>query len=295
MRCRCRSPTPTPAPPPSARCSTNPASLPRRGGALGGDGTVRRRSRGHRSGVAVAGELVRPRATWHVQLSLAPGRRHRLGAPDAVAVRADRDQCPGFWIVPSWSRAFPPRRRATIRLDPGMAFGTGTHPTTRMCLCWIAAHAASGSAPPRSACSTTAAARACSPSPCRPARRRWRSMRSTSTPRPSPRRARMRSANGVDVQRRADASWRNGTLRSRHCQHPRHAAQAARAGALVLSTLDEWRDACCSRAFSSARPPSCRPRTRRGSRLDVAAVRRRLDPDEREREAHADQRGMISR
>jgi ribosomal protein L11 methyltransferase len=27
-----------------------------------------------------------------------------------------------------------------IRLDPGLAFGTGTHPTTRMCLRWIASH-----------------------------------------------------------------------------------------------------------------------------------------------------------
>ena len=28
-----------------------------------------------------------------------------------------------------------------IRLDPGLAFGTGTHPTTRMCLRWTALHA----------------------------------------------------------------------------------------------------------------------------------------------------------
>ena len=44
---------------------------------------------------------------------------------------------PGFWIVPTWS-AVPADARRTIRLDPGLAFGTGTHPTTRMCLRWIA-------------------------------------------------------------------------------------------------------------------------------------------------------------
>jgi ribosomal protein L11 methyltransferase len=44
---------------------------------------------------------------------------------------------PGFWIVPTWS-AVPAGALHTIRLDPGMAFGTGTHPTTRMCLRWIA-------------------------------------------------------------------------------------------------------------------------------------------------------------
>ncbi len=44
---------------------------------------------------------------------------------------------PSFWIVPSWHQ--PPAAAATvIRLDPGLAFGTGTHPTTRMCLRWIA-------------------------------------------------------------------------------------------------------------------------------------------------------------
>jgi len=48
---------------------------------------------------------------------------------------------PEFWIVPSWHE--PPQRAVrVIRLDPGLAFGTGTHATTRMCLRWIAAHAA---------------------------------------------------------------------------------------------------------------------------------------------------------
>jgi ribosomal protein L11 methyltransferase len=44
-----------------------------------------------------------------------------------------------FWIVPTWHEP-PPHARQMIRLDPGLAFGTGTHPTTRMCLRWIAAH-----------------------------------------------------------------------------------------------------------------------------------------------------------
>ena len=42
-----------------------------------------------------------------------------------------------FWIVPSW-HAPPPAATTVMRLDPGLAFGTGTHPTTRMCLRWIA-------------------------------------------------------------------------------------------------------------------------------------------------------------
>ena len=47
---------------------------------------------------------------------------------------------PEFWIVPTWHAA-PAAARRVIRLDPGLAFGTGTHPTTRMCLRWIARHA----------------------------------------------------------------------------------------------------------------------------------------------------------
>jgi ribosomal protein L11 methyltransferase len=46
---------------------------------------------------------------------------------------------PEFWIVPTWHEP-PAQARQVIRLDPGLAFGTGTHPTTRMCLRWIATH-----------------------------------------------------------------------------------------------------------------------------------------------------------
>ena len=47
---------------------------------------------------------------------------------------------PEFWIVPSWHQP-PAQAKHVIRLDPGMAFGTGTHPTTHMCLQWIAKNA----------------------------------------------------------------------------------------------------------------------------------------------------------
>ena len=44
---------------------------------------------------------------------------------------------PEFWIVPTWHEP-PAQAVQVIRLDPGLAFGTGTHPTTRMCLRWTA-------------------------------------------------------------------------------------------------------------------------------------------------------------
>ena len=50
---------------------------------------------------------------------------------------------PEFWIVPTWHEP-PEQARQIIRLDPGLAFGTGTHPTTRMCLRWIAQHGVQG-------------------------------------------------------------------------------------------------------------------------------------------------------
>jgi ribosomal protein L11 methyltransferase len=50
---------------------------------------------------------------------------------------------PDFWIVPNWHEP-PAQASQIIRLDPGLAFGTGTHPTTRMCLRWIAQHGVQG-------------------------------------------------------------------------------------------------------------------------------------------------------
>jgi ribosomal protein L11 methyltransferase len=50
---------------------------------------------------------------------------------------------PTFWIVPSWHEP-PAGAEQVLRLDPGLAFGTGTHPTTRMCLRWTARHGAQG-------------------------------------------------------------------------------------------------------------------------------------------------------
>jgi ribosomal protein L11 methyltransferase len=65
--------------------------------------------------------------------------------PDQDWVRLTQSQfapveiTPDFWIVPTWHEP-PAQARQIIRLDPGLAFGTGTHPTTRMCLRWIAQH-----------------------------------------------------------------------------------------------------------------------------------------------------------
>jgi ribosomal protein L11 methyltransferase len=42
----------------------------------------------------------------------------------------------GFWVVPSWQSPVDPHALNLV-LDPGAAFGTGSHPTTRLCLRWL--------------------------------------------------------------------------------------------------------------------------------------------------------------
>jgi len=48
-----------------------------------------------------------------------------------------------LWIVPSWHTA-PDPEAIVLVLDPGMAFGTGSHPTTRLCLEWLERSVAPG-------------------------------------------------------------------------------------------------------------------------------------------------------
>jgi len=50
---------------------------------------------------------------------------------------------PNLWIVPSWCEPVD-AKAINLRLDPGLAFGTGSHPTTLMCLRWLALHVSGG-------------------------------------------------------------------------------------------------------------------------------------------------------
>jgi ribosomal protein L11 methyltransferase len=48
-----------------------------------------------------------------------------------------------IWVVPSWHEA-PDPTALILELDPGLAFGTGSHPTTRLCMEWLEANPAPG-------------------------------------------------------------------------------------------------------------------------------------------------------
>ncbi len=72
----------------------------------------------------------------------APTIEQRVAVEDTDWVRASQSQflptriSERLWIVPSWHT--PPAHAAVVvRLDPGVALGTGTHPTTRLCLAWL--------------------------------------------------------------------------------------------------------------------------------------------------------------
>lgn len=79
----------------------------------------------------------------------APPIEARVAVADTDWVRETQSQFPPtqisdrLWIVPSWHEPPDPKAIA-VRLDPGVAFGTGTHPTTRLCLRWLDANLTAG-------------------------------------------------------------------------------------------------------------------------------------------------------
>ncbi len=65
--------------------------------------------------------------------------------PDQDWLRASLDsfkpiKIGGFWIKPSWIADPIPEDLTLLNLDPGLAFGTGKHPTTQLCLEWLSAN-----------------------------------------------------------------------------------------------------------------------------------------------------------
>jgi ribosomal protein L11 methyltransferase len=80
------------------------------------------------------------RASSVIALPVPPHETYVVAAQDWV--RATQAQfgpiriADDFWIVPSWAQA-PQPDALNLRLDPGLAFGTGAHPTTALCLEWM--------------------------------------------------------------------------------------------------------------------------------------------------------------
>lgn len=80
---------------------------------------------------ALGGAGIAPESEFHVE---------RVEDADWVRLTQSQFQpmqiTPRLWVVPSWHE-LPDAAAVNIVLDPGVAFGTGAHPTTRLCLRWL--------------------------------------------------------------------------------------------------------------------------------------------------------------
>ncbi len=81
--------------------------------------------------IAALGNSLRDVPAWRAE-TLADQAWERVWMDDFKPMRFGER----LWICPSWAQ--PPEPDAVVlRLDPGLAFGTGTHPTTALCLEWL--------------------------------------------------------------------------------------------------------------------------------------------------------------
>jgi len=83
-------------------------------------------------GVASAIRSMFPGCSHHDIASLEDQDWERSWLEEFAPIQAGQ----GLWIVPSWLEP-PDASAVNIVIDPGLAFGTGTHPTTSLCLSWL--------------------------------------------------------------------------------------------------------------------------------------------------------------
>lgn len=92
-------------------------------------------------------ELMAAAAANAVKIVLPPYTVCKVEDQDWVRLtQAQFDPIPisaRLWITPTWHEC-PDPAAVSIQLDPGLAFGTGSHPTTRLCLKWIDANLKGG-------------------------------------------------------------------------------------------------------------------------------------------------------
>ena len=85
---------------------------------------------------ALKNELTKNKQLWKIsnihQETLKDQQWERVWMDDFHPMQFGKN----LWIYPSWSE-IPDDKSIKIKLDPGLAFGTGTHPTTAMCLEWL--------------------------------------------------------------------------------------------------------------------------------------------------------------
>jgi ribosomal protein L11 methyltransferase len=87
--------------------------------------------------------------TCCAELDISPPSHHIETLEESDWVRLTQAQfdpiriSPRLWIVPTWHTPTDPAA-INIALDPGLAFGTGSHPTTRLCLLWLDQHLRGG-------------------------------------------------------------------------------------------------------------------------------------------------------
>jgi len=89
---------------------------------------------------ADAGQIIAAACAQAGLASLPDYRAESVGDEDWVRLSQSQFEpiriSDRLWIVPSWAVA-PDPHAVSLVLDPGLAFGTGSHPTTRLCLQWL--------------------------------------------------------------------------------------------------------------------------------------------------------------